>query len=118
MSCEKNANEIVFNNNVEKYLKGLCATLFYKRVPEIEKVIFSDPATVVLWNDGTKTVVKTHDDEFSKEQGLAMAIARRYFGSRGKFLQAVEKAEVKEKKPKKAKKKGKKGKKAAKERIK
>lgn len=24
----------------------------------IKKVIFNDPATIVLWNDGTKTVVK------------------------------------------------------------
>lgn len=44
----------------------------------IRKVIFSCPATIVLWNDGTKTVVKSGDyDVFDPEKGLAMAIAKR-----------------------------------------
>lgn len=61
------------------------------RMPEIEKVIFNDPATIVLWSDGTKTVVKTHDEPYSKEHGLAMCIARRYFrDNRSKFKKAVE----------------------------
>ena len=61
------------------------------RMPEIEKVIFNDPATIVLWSDGTKTVVKTHDEPYSKEHGLAMCIARRYFrDNRSKFKKAVD----------------------------
>lgn len=40
----------------------------------IRKVIFNNPATIVLWSDGTKTVVKCGpDDIFDKEKGLAMA---------------------------------------------
>ena len=47
-------------------------------VPEIKKVIFNDPATIILWEDGTKTVVKAHDkDQFDKEKGLAMAIVKK-----------------------------------------
>lgn len=61
-------------------------------LPTIEKVIFNDPATVVLWSDGTKTVVKTHNEAFSKEHGLAMAISKKYFGSRSKFLKECENA--------------------------
>ena len=61
------------------------------RMPEIEKVIFNEPATIVLWSDGTKTVVKTHEEPYSKEHGLAMCIARRYFrDNRSKFKKAVE----------------------------
>ena len=26
--------------------------------PEIENVIFNDPATIVFWKDGTKTIVR------------------------------------------------------------
>ena len=68
-----------------------------KAMPEIEKVIFNDPATVVIWNDGTKTIVKTRQkgkkkDKFSPEFGLAMAIAKKYCGNRSKFLKAVENA--------------------------
>lgn len=48
----------------------------------IKRVIFSDPATIVFWEDGTKTVVKTQDGEkYDKEKGLAMAIAKRVFGN-------------------------------------
>lgn len=48
----------------------------------IEKVIFNNPATVVLWKDGTKTVVKCQDgDNFDKEKGLAMAICKKALGT-------------------------------------
>lgn len=48
----------------------------------IRKVIFNDPATVVLWSDGTKTVVKCGpDDIFDKEKGLAMAIVKKMAGN-------------------------------------
>lgn len=44
---------------------------------EIERVIFNDPATVVFWKDGTKTVSKCSEgDTFNKEHGLAMCIIR------------------------------------------
>lgn len=44
----------------------------------ITKVIFNDPATIVFWSDGTKTVVKCcEDDTFDKEKGLAMAVCKK-----------------------------------------
>lgn len=44
----------------------------------ITNVIFNDPATVVFWSDGTKTVVKCcEDDIFDKEKGLAMACVKK-----------------------------------------
>lgn len=46
-------------------------------MPGIDRIIFNNPATIVYWDDGTKTVVKTHDEEFSEEHGLAMAFARK-----------------------------------------
>ena len=49
----------------------------------IKKVIFNDPATIVFWADGTKTVVKCADfDIFDPEKGLAMAICKRVYGKR------------------------------------
>ena len=44
----------------------------------IKKVIFNDPATIVFWNDGTKTIVQAHGETFDPEKGLAMAICRHY----------------------------------------
>lgn len=44
----------------------------------IKRVIFNEPATIVLWKDGTKTVVKCHEgDTFDKEKGLAMCFAKK-----------------------------------------
>ena len=52
----------------------------------IDRVIFNDPATIIFWNDGTKTVVKCGpDDMFDKEKGLAMAIAKKFFGNKGNY---------------------------------
>lgn len=44
----------------------------------IKKVIFNNPATIVFWNDGTKTVVQARGEAFDPEKGLAMAICRHY----------------------------------------
>lgn len=71
----------------------------YTLLPIIEKVIFNPPATIVLWKDGTKTIVKVKEngkkgkrDKFSEEYGLAMAISKKFFGSRSAFQKAVENA--------------------------
>lgn len=52
----------------------------------IKDVIFSPPATIVLWADGTKTVVRCQNDEtYSKEVGLAMCICKRAYGNKGNY---------------------------------
>jgi len=48
----------------------------------IEKVIFNDPATIVIWKDKSKTVVKCHNEDFDREKGLAMCIAKKLFGGK------------------------------------
>ena len=44
---------------------------------KIKNVIFNEPATIVFWDDGTKTVVKAEDEAFDPEKGLAMAIVKK-----------------------------------------
>lgn len=52
----------------------------------IKKVIFNNPATIVFWADGTKTVVTCgKEDTFDPEKGLAMAISKYFFGNAGWF---------------------------------
>ena len=58
---------------------------------EPEKVIFNDPATIVFWKDGTKTVVKAVYEPFDKEKGLAMAIAKKALGNEGKYFNMFKK---------------------------
>ena len=63
-----------------KYKKELDEMLFEERFFnyfDIEKVIFNPPATIVIWKDGTKTVVKCNGEKFDQEKGLAMAISKR-----------------------------------------
>lgn len=53
---------------------------------KIKKVIFNNPATIVIWADGTKTIVHCEkDDVFDPEKGLAMAISKYFFGNAGWF---------------------------------
>lgn len=52
----------------------------------IKKVIFNDPATIVLWSDGSKTVVKCDpEDTFDPEKGIAMACMKKLFGNKGYY---------------------------------
>lgn len=63
-------------------------------MPEITKVTFNDPATVVFWSDGSKTVVKCQKDKgdtYSEEVGLAMAIAKKAYGNKGCFNDVINK---------------------------
>lgn len=58
---------------------------------DFERIEFHDPATIVFWNDGTKTVVKArHGDKFDKEKGLAMAIAKKVMGNTNKYYDVFE----------------------------
>jgi hypothetical protein len=63
-----------------------------KSVPEIKNVIFNDPATIILWSDNTKTVVKCQEgDKYDPEKGLAMAIVKRMNGNTGKYCEIFKK---------------------------
>lgn len=59
---------------------------------QIEDVIFNDPATIVFWSDGTKTVVKAqNDEEFDPEKGLSMAITKKKLGNNGNYYNYIKK---------------------------
>ena len=58
--------------------------------PKIKKVIFNDPATIVFWEDNTKTVVQCGPlDSFDPEKGLAMAIAKKALGNKGNYYNEI-----------------------------
>lgn len=54
---------------------------------DIDRVIFNNPATVVYWKDGTKTVVKANNEAFDKEKGLAMAIVKKALGNKSSYFE-------------------------------
>ena len=60
--------------------------LNYMPVLAIKDVIFNPPATIILWMDGTKTVVKDQGEVFyDPEKGMAMAVAKKTFGNQGNY---------------------------------
>ena len=49
----------------------------------IRKVIYNPPATIVLWNDGTKTTAKCdNEDNYNKETGLMLCILKKKYGKK------------------------------------
>ena len=63
-------------------------------VPSIKKVIFNPPATIILWEDGTKTVVKTRKGtEFNPYYGFTAAVTKKVCGSNSRVNDFVEHAE-------------------------
>ena len=51
-----------------------------------KKVIFNGPATIVMWQDGTKTIVKrSENDTDDREKAVMYAIFKKEFGSRAKM---------------------------------
>lgn len=57
----------------------------------IKNVIFNNPATIVFWEDGTKTVVKAKNEDFDPEKGLAMAIAKKALGNKRDYYNQIRK---------------------------
>lgn len=55
-------------------------------IPEIKNAYFNNPMTVVIWEDGTKTMVRCQEgDEYSPETGLALCIAKKALGNMPNF---------------------------------
>lgn len=51
-------------------------------VTYIKEVIYNDPAVVVIWNDGTKTVSKCdYGDNFNPEFGLILCVLKKIVGN-------------------------------------
>ena len=62
-----------------------------KAIPELKELVFNDPATIIFWEDGTKTIVKTQNGEpFDKEKGFCMAVVKKLFGNEGNYYNIVD----------------------------
>lgn len=103
---EEKEDITIMNDIIKRYMTAdaeATATLYRVRngegitvlktlVPTIKNVIFNDPATIVFWADGTKTVVKAQDgDIFDPEKGLTMAISKKALGNKGNYCNELKK---------------------------
>ena len=61
----------------------------------IDRVIFNNPATIIIWKDGSKTIVKkSKDDQWDPEKGFCMAIIKKLYGHTSfmkKYIETEEK---------------------------
>ena len=92
-----------YNLEVEDYIRAYELDLslypYFKpnttnttKLPEIKDVIFNEPATIIIWKDGTKTVVKCQEGEsYDPEKGMAMAISKKALGNKGNYCEVFKK---------------------------
>lgn len=60
------------------------------------RILQHGKATIVWWADGTKTVVKLHDEDNDPEKALAMALARKVWGrcKTAKYIKRIERGDA------------------------
>ena len=58
---------------------------------DVKKIIFSGPKTIVLWSDGTKTIVSMSKDEakFDPEAAFCAAYTKKMFGTNSKIKRVI-----------------------------
>lgn len=94
-ACEDMAKVFLDEVTRHEYLKNDIQVTVESLYPSVmivprqlapEKVYFNDPVTVVIWNDGTKTIVRcSENDIYDPEKGLAMAFCKKMFGNDNTF---------------------------------
>lgn len=106
-----------YGNAIEEYLKRDVVPSYplvasnplvkYKEkpLPKIKKAIFNPPATIIIWDDNTKSVVQCQNGEpFDPEKGFALAYLKKLLGNKNEFNKEIHKwvkyEEPKEEKPK------------------
>lgn len=100
-----NGNELRANDNELRVIEDACRNwnllqdrIDYTKYGKLskpkyfayKKVIFNPPATIVLWEDGQKSVVKCSDnDAYDYEKGLALCFMKRALGNTSGALNKV-----------------------------
>ena len=88
IACRKINIQKVYDNAVSVYKPNYeqLPMRINKIKPVPRKVIFSGPATTILWKDGTKTTVKcSNEDVWTDEVGIAMCYLKKMLGNKGNY---------------------------------
>ena len=57
----------------------------------VKKVIFSGDRTIIMWNDGTKTVTKCHNlDTYDPEKGILACMAKKLYENTNLFNEIIQ----------------------------
>ena len=90
--CHDVVNDLPRTSLLNEYKKGLIEgrEIVWKSI-SVDRIIFNDPATIVFWQDGTKTVVKCQEGQtFNPYFGFCAAIAKKLYGSNSRLNRIVE----------------------------
>lgn len=85
----READEVIYQmEKKRKFAEG--GTDEMKNV-DVKKIIFSGPKTIVLWSDGTKTIVSMSKDEtnFDPEAAFCAAYTKKMFGTNSKIKRII-----------------------------
>lgn len=64
----------------------------FMQLPVVKRVIFNPPATIIMWSDNTKSVVKCQDGEpFDPEKGFVLAYLKKLLGNDNTFNKEIHK---------------------------
>ena len=81
-----------YKNRSTKDVKDAVNSIYGRNRFDIKKVYFKDPVTVVLWEDGTKTIVRRDErDTYDAEKALAMAFAKKALSNKGNYYNVFKK---------------------------
>lgn len=91
--CKCNSNEFAeYCKNDIMATEAAYQAIAKRNAIKIKKVHFNPPVTVVIWEDGTKTIVRTQGkDTFDPEKGLAMAISKKALGNTSAYYDEFKK---------------------------
>jgi len=90
--CHDVVSDLPRASLLNEYKKGLIEgrEIVWKSI-SVDRIIFNDPATIVFWQDGTKTVVKCQEDQtFNPYFGFCAAIAKKLYGNNSRLNRIVE----------------------------
>lgn len=90
-----NRNVELVNDTVKRYFTEdvmRANEMFYRIGLNPTKIIFNPPATIVFWEDGTKTVVKcSAEDEFNEYYGFLAALGKKVYANNSQIKNLIEK---------------------------
>lgn len=83
----------IANTSKQKSKKSKRLLTRYEKLDpkNIKKVIFNNPATIIIFTDDTKVVAKAHNEEFDEEKGFLMAMSRILFETRAEMNKIIDK---------------------------
>ena len=86
-------DDLVYSvDNYMKYNILQVQKVIYSHYNEPKKVIFNPPATIIIWNDGSKSVVKAQNGEpYDREKGFVMAYLKKLLGNDNTFNKEIHK---------------------------